>query len=387
VSWQKKELGSIANFINGFAFKPAHWSSKGKPIIRIQNLTDSRKPFNYSTIDVAEKYHVTKGDLLVSWSATLDVFEWDKEDALLNQHIFKVVPDYARVDKNYLRFALRGAIESMMKFTRGSTMKHVNRGDFLGTNIPLPPLPVQKQIAAVLEKADTLRSQCQQMEQELNSLAQSVFLDMFGDPATNPKSWPIAPVKEFLKVTTGNTPPKAVNEYYSDNHIEWAKSDNINTPSDYLTQASTYLSEKGKAVGRTVPSGSILVTCIAGSPSCIGNAAITDREVAFNQQINAVTPIETKCISEFVYMSFIVGKSLIQRASTNSMKGMVSKGNFEKIEFPLPPIDLQKQYCDIFQTILRSRQDANMNYRSNVDLFNSLIQRAFKGELDLKDVA
>ncbi|MCG9686759.1 restriction endonuclease subunit S, partial [Vibrio tubiashii] len=186
MSWPMVELGSIANFINGFAFKPEHWEEDGKPIIRIQNLTDSSKSFNYSSMDIPEKYHVVKGDLLVSWSATLDVFEWHREDALLNQHIFKVEPNFAKVNKDYLRYALRDAISAMLKFTRGSTMKHVNRGDFLGTKIPLPPLETQKQIAAVLEKADQLRKDCQQMEQELNGLAQSVFIDMFGDQLTSP---------------------------------------------------------------------------------------------------------------------------------------------------------------------------------------------------------
>lgn len=181
MSFPLVELGSIADFINGFAFKPAHWELNGKPIIRIQNLTNSSKLFNYSSMDVPEKYHVTKGDLLVSWSATLDIFEWHGEDALLNQHIFKVEPNFDKVNKDYLRYALRDAISAMLKFTRGSTLKHVNRGDFLSTKIPLPPLKTQKKIAAVLEKADQLRKDCQQMEQELNSLAQSVFIDMFGE--------------------------------------------------------------------------------------------------------------------------------------------------------------------------------------------------------------
>jgi type I restriction enzyme S subunit len=122
-----------------------------------------------------------------------------------------------------------------------------------------------------------------------DELLQSAFLDRFGDPLTNKKGLPTAPINELGRVVTGNTPPRANPENYG-NAIEWIKSDNINTPEHFLTPADEYLSEVGKLQGRTVPAGSTLVTCIAGSPSVIGNAALADREVAFNQQINAVVP-------------------------------------------------------------------------------------------------
>ena len=83
-----RAIGEVAGFVNGCAFKPSDWGQEGKPIIRIQNLTDGDKPYNRTTRVVDEKYHISKGDLLVSWSATLGVFVWDGEDGLLNQHIF-----------------------------------------------------------------------------------------------------------------------------------------------------------------------------------------------------------------------------------------------------------------------------------------------------------
>lgn len=192
-------LGEIADFINGFAFKPSHWSGRGKKIIRIQNLTAPEKPFNRTSLEVDERYVVRKGDILVSWSATLDVFTWTDEDALLNQHIFKVVPDLNLINLKYFKYALKAIIDSLGKYTRGSTMKHINRGDFLATKIPLPSLSIQKQIAEILEKADQLRKDCQQMEKELNSLAKAVFIDMFGDPVSNPKGWKVKPLEKLIE--------------------------------------------------------------------------------------------------------------------------------------------------------------------------------------------
>ena len=101
----------MAEFINGAAFKPTDWGDEGRRIIRIENLNDSTKPFNRTTKDVPEKLKVRPGDLLVSWSASLGVFTWANEDvAVLNQHIFRVVPDSSKVVKDYLRHMLTGRL-------------------------------------------------------------------------------------------------------------------------------------------------------------------------------------------------------------------------------------------------------------------------------------
>lgn len=134
-------LGDVAQFINGAAFKPEDWGDKGFPIIRIQNLTDTEKPFNRTVRVVADKLYVQPGDLLVSWSATLGVYTWNRSEVgVLNQHIFRVVPDEKKVDDRYLRHALSGALQSMGKHLHGATMQHVNRGEFLETALYLPAL-------------------------------------------------------------------------------------------------------------------------------------------------------------------------------------------------------------------------------------------------------
>ena len=119
--------------------------------------------------------------------------------------------------------------------------------------------------------ADALRAKRREALAQLDTLLQSTFLDMFGDPVTNPMGWDTSALGEVGEVITGNTPSRKHPEYYGED-IEWIKSDNINDPSFVLTEAEERLSVAGKAVARTSPRGSILVTCIAGSPSCIGNA-------------------------------------------------------------------------------------------------------------------
>lgn len=144
------ELRDAAKFVNGFAFKTDTWSDAGRPIIRIQNLTGSNADYNYFQGQVDPRYLVRAGDILVSWSASLDVFLWEGPEAWLNQHIFKVTEIAPRVDAKYLYFALKARIADIRTKTQGSTMKHVTRGDFLAAKIPLPDLDEQRAIAAAL---------------------------------------------------------------------------------------------------------------------------------------------------------------------------------------------------------------------------------------------
>jgi type I restriction enzyme S subunit len=102
--WKHIGLGDTATFHNGYPFKPTEWSSFGREIIRIQNLTKGSSQTNYFEGKLANKYSVTKGDILISWSGSLGVYEWEKEDAWLNQHLFKVVFDKEAVDKSFFKY-------------------------------------------------------------------------------------------------------------------------------------------------------------------------------------------------------------------------------------------------------------------------------------------
>ncbi len=152
--WISGTVGETGKYINGLAFKPSDWGDDGMPIIRIQNLTNPTKPLNRTTREVDPIYVVNPGDILVSWSATLDVFIWDRVPSLLNQHIFKVVPDTTMVTKKFLFYTLKKAIAEMIKseHLHGSTMKHINRGPFLAHKIELPTLAQQDEIVDELEK-------------------------------------------------------------------------------------------------------------------------------------------------------------------------------------------------------------------------------------------
>ena len=156
-AWPVARLGDIAQFQNGRAFKPSEWSAVGLPIIRIENLTDPSAQFNRFEGLVDERHLVRDGDLLVSWSASLDAFIWNRGVGVLNQHIFKVAEDANLLDRSFFFHALRYSMTAIRAQVHGATMQHITKPAFKAVTIPLPPLDEQRRIAGRLREQLVLR--------------------------------------------------------------------------------------------------------------------------------------------------------------------------------------------------------------------------------------
>lgn len=150
--WRWARLGELGTYVNGRAFKPDDWGSSGLPIVRIQNLNTLDAPFDRFDGEVSNRHCVEDGDLLISWSASLDAYVWNRGPAVLNQHIFKVFVDTELVTLEYLYFAVRNAMKGIRQRVQGATMQHVTKPEFEATLVPLPPLWEQARIAAHLRE-------------------------------------------------------------------------------------------------------------------------------------------------------------------------------------------------------------------------------------------
>ena len=158
--WVWARVGDICNPINGRAFKPSEWEDSGIPIIRIQNLKDSKALFNYFQGKVPEKFHVDKGDLLFAWSGTpgtsFGAHIWSGPLGVLNQHIFNVRFDRSFISLPYLRHAFNQNVADYVKQAQGGVgLAHITKGKFVDSFVPLPPLPEQRRIVAEIEKQFT----------------------------------------------------------------------------------------------------------------------------------------------------------------------------------------------------------------------------------------
>ncbi|MBQ6887923.1 MAG: restriction endonuclease subunit S [Lachnospiraceae bacterium] len=186
----KIKLGDVATYINGYAFKPEDRGSEGFPIIRIQDLTGNAYDLGFYNGKYPEKIEINDGDVLISWSASLGVYVWNRGKALLNQHIFKVVFDKVEINTSYFVYAVKYKLTEMASKTHGATMKHIVKKEFDATEIPYPEMKQQLEIATILDKVSYVIKVREKELEELDTLIKSRFVELFGDPVTNEKNWP-----------------------------------------------------------------------------------------------------------------------------------------------------------------------------------------------------
>ena len=347
-------LGEVAQFINGAAFKPEDWGDEGRKIIRIQNLTDPSKPYNKTLRQVDSKLVVERGDLLVSWSATLGVFEWLDDDALLNQHIFRVIPDVQKVDKNYLKHSLKNAIVGMDKHLHGATMKHINRGEFLATKIPLPPISEQKRIAAILDKATEIKAKREQAIAKLDELAQSTFVEMFGDVKNNVHSFAKKQLGDLIKLSSGDFLP-ASNMQENGQYAVYG-GNGINGYHD------AYMFEE-----RRIVIGRVGAYC-----GCVHitneKAWVTDNALYVDVKANDL---------DFEYLAYALMMANLNSVSSKSGQPLVSGSRIYPVEILQPPLPLQQNFAKAKAKIDALKSNELRGMDNVIKLIASLQHQAF----------
>ena len=178
-SWEWVRVRNCTELFNGRAFKPSDWAVMGLPIVRIQNLNDEKAPFNYYDKSVEEDVHLYGGELLFAWSGTpgtsFGAHIWRNQEAVLNQHIFKLLFDETALFKPYYMYALNQRVGSLIKAAHGSAgLQHVTRGVFESTLIPLPPFAEQIRIVEKLNVLFPIVDHYSSAYNNLNNL-QSAF--------------------------------------------------------------------------------------------------------------------------------------------------------------------------------------------------------------------
>jgi len=301
---------------------------------------------------------------------TTPVFTNEAIMAFIDKGKIPVLTDYI-----YYLFSAMDWTRGTNKAVKGITLNKTTLNEY---RINVPLLYVQKRIADILDHTTALIEKRKAQIVKLDLLVKSQFIKMFGDPISNSMGWEKRPFRATCDITTGNTPPRANQEYYGD-YIEWIKTDNIHVADYVLTPALEYLSEQGFAKCRFVEADSILMTCIAGSLSSIGNVAITDRRVAFNQQINALTPREYDCL--FLYWLLKLIKTEIHSSVNMMLKGILSKGNLAEIKAIVPPIDTQNSFVNFARSADKTKAEMKCSLIKLELLYKALVKKCFNGNL------
>lgn len=175
--WETKKLGELAKYINGYPFKPSDWKQHGLPIVRIEQINNPSANYDYYIGSVPLDNYIDNGDLLFSWSATLSVLIWKHGPAILNQHIFKVIPNDS-THASFLYHLLQSLLDKLAAHSHGSTMKHIKRSDFLPFPISLPIFDEQQRIAEILDTADEAIRKTEQIIAKLKLVKAGLLHDL-----------------------------------------------------------------------------------------------------------------------------------------------------------------------------------------------------------------
>ena len=346
---QGVKLGDVATYINGYAFKPADYSLNGKQIIRIQDLTGNAYQTNNFAGELDDKYLVSSGDVLISWSASLGVFEWNKEEAWLNQHIFKVVFNKLPVDKRYFIHQARYVINKGAMLAHGATMRHLTKKVFESLPFSYPNRSEQLTIAKRLDDIQRQIYLAEKQISKLDSLVKSRFVEMFGDLKSDTNGWPIKPFETFAIIDTHMA--NDLTPYLDMPHIGI---DSIESGTGRLSGYRT-VAEDGIISGKYPFTPEHLIYSKI-RPS-LNKVALPDFSGVCSSDAYPILPIAGEC--NRVYLAEVMRSAYfleyILPLSGRAQMPKVNKKALSGFSMPLPPIELQQQFAAFVAQVDKSR--------------------------------
>jgi type I restriction enzyme M protein len=369
-NWPLVELKEVAEYVNGFAFKPRDWKQTGKKIIRIQNLTGTSDKFNYTNrADIPEKYLVKRGDLLISWSATIGFYIWDDEDAYLNQHIFKVLLS-GNILKEYLYHLQKRIIKEIIGNVHGNTMQHITKGRFESIKIPLPPLDKQKEIVEQIHvkqgAIDAAKKVIENLEKERR---------FFGHELRQMENVEWKEIGEICDLMTGGTPASTLKEYYENGTIKWIVSGDIHKGE--IFDCDGRISELGMENSNTkiLPIDSVLIA-LNGQGKTRGTVAMLRTEATCNQSIVSINPKDKeKLIPEFLFCTLRSMYQDIRNITGDKQRRGLNMSIIRKIKILVPSLELQK---NLISEMGGEKEMINANQRL-IEIMGKRIEKVLEG--------
>ncbi|MBN2747335.1 MAG: restriction endonuclease subunit S [Bacteroidales bacterium] len=387
---RKVKLKDVAEIKGGFAFKSKEFVRHGVPILRISDITNEIVTFSENsaympieTISKCQNYIVEENDVVIALSgATTGKFGIykDKNPCLLNQRVAIIKSGKSNtLDQKYFYYYLTVLKSEILRKASGAAQPNISTNDIGELQIPLPSLPEQKHIAEVLDKADALRQKNKELLQEYNDLQQAIFLDMFGDPVTNPKGWE----KKKLESLCGVGSSKRVFvEELVDSGIPFYRGTEIGQMSDmdeikpslFITQEHyenlkehTGIPKIGDLLMPSICSDGRIYRVTNENPFYFKDGRVLWVKVN-NQKINGVF------LQAYLKAVFLVNYSKIASGTTFAELKIVS---LKKIQILNPPIDLQTKFASIIENIEQQKEKAKESLAYSEELFGALVQRYF----------
>lgn len=305
-----------------------------------------------------------------------------QQRGLATTELVPMLPNAQLLNREYLAYYLKSKqfVDWVSAQTAGAKMPRVTMKVFWEHEISLPPLVEQQRIAAILDAADLLRQKNQQLIERYTALGQSLFLEMFGDPVTNSMGWSTLPLGGMLEFLTSGSRGWA--KYYSNTGDLFLRIQNVGKNRLMLNDVAYVCApDSAEAVRTAVKTGDILLSITAD----LGRTAVIPEDLGtayINQHLALIRLKECYCphyVSE--YIASVGGKYQLNIVDKGGVKAGLNFSDIKSLKIPNPPRELQTQYFERCLLIDAQKQQAQASLEKSETLFNSLLQRAFKGEL------
>ena len=245
--------------------------------------------------------------------------------------------------------------------------------------IPLPPIEEQKRIATIVDKADRIRRKRQEAIRLTEELGRSIFLDMFGDPVTNPKGLETRPLGDIATFLGGGTPARSKDEYFQGD-ICWASSKDMGN--EILVDTQEHITQEAidNSSTRLVPSGTLLV--VVKSKILMRRLPVsrTAVDTCFNQDIKAIVPRDLS-LTRYLQLHLKLGQETLLRQARGVNTEDLTLEHLRKYPVLMPKQESIEKITVTMQELERMLLRNRSAFQESENLFNSLLQRAFRGEL------
>ena len=384
MEFKERYLDEIAKFSQGIQVGiEKQYNKKSNGLVRFLRIVDyTQGGDDIRYIDMPSKNHmVSKEDIvMVRYGASAGFIGTGLEGIIAN-NMFKIEPN-EHIDKRFLYYFLtqKRIKDFLLNKTTASAMPAINFGMLSEIAVPIIELDTQKKIVEVLDKAQELIDKRKEQIEAIDELVKSKFIEMFGDLYNNPKKWRKEKFGEIVTIERGGS-PRPINDYITDdiNGVNWIKIGDTSQNSMYIKSTKEKIKPEGIKKSRYVKEGDLLLSnsmsfgrpYILKTDGCIhdGWLVIRDDYNIFNK-IYLCTALGTDAI----YAQF---KNMAVGGVVNNL----NKDMVKELSICIPPIELQNQFADFINQVDKLKSQMETSLKELEDNFNSLMQKAFKGEL------
>lgn len=375
------KLGEVVEVLSGFAFKSEFFNgSNGMPVVRIRDVVRGYTD-TYYVGPYGAQFVVNDGEILVGMDGNFNAARWRGGRALLNQRVCRITANPSVLDEGYLFHYLPAVLKKIEDATPFVTVKHLSAGDLRDELIPLPPLPEQRRIAAILDKADALRTKRREALAQLDRLAQSIFVEMFGDPVENEKSWPTESLGSLVRKMGSGATPAGGDSSYKASGISLIRSMNVHD-GHFVRRNLAFIDEQQakKLQNVVVEAGDVLLNITGASVARVCRAPEDVLPARVNQHVMIIRPSDdlNPLFLERMLLTPSMKGHLLKVGGAGATREAITKSEAEALAVIVPPKGMQFEFQQRMQQVasLRTGGDSSLNKMER--LFASVQHRAFR---------